>query len=99
MMSYLKVDVYSCIIMYLLLLLIDDMFDYRGCTVPEGEYGYISRTLSMSVLQHLCNSFKVIIHYCIACNYTSITVLLIRQCVVRYWCYQFHISEALELTR
>ena len=26
----------------------------------EGECGYISKTLSMSVLQHLCNSCKLI---------------------------------------
>ena len=37
------------------------MHDFRGCAVPEGEYGYISKTPSTTVLQHLCNILKSIV--------------------------------------
>ena len=38
--------------------LTDIYAQFRGHTVPEGECEYISKTLSMSVLQHLYNTFN-----------------------------------------
>ena len=35
-----------------------------GRTVPEGECRYISKTLSTSVLQHLCNTFNSRVLHC-----------------------------------
>ena len=37
----------------------------RGHTTPEGECGYISKTLSTSVLQHLCNIFNSRVLHCL----------------------------------
>ena len=36
----------------------------QECTVPEGECGYVSKTLNTSVLQHLCNTFNSHVLHC-----------------------------------
>ena len=37
----------------------------RGHTAPKGEFGYISKTPSTSVLQHLCNTFNSRVLHCL----------------------------------
>ena len=46
----------------------------RFLRVPEGECGYISKTLSTAVLQQLCNIFKSIV----AVVLVTIEMLLLR---------------------
>ena len=57
-MNFTKVHVYICCNMA-----VRDLTDIYVHTTPErpmcdqGEYGYISKTLSTTMLQHLCNVF------------------------------------------
>ena len=37
----------------------------QECAAPEGECGYVSKTLSTSVLQHLCNAFNSYVQQCL----------------------------------
>ena len=41
------------------------MHNSRGhCVAPKGECGYIIKTLSMCMLQHLCNMFSSCVQHC-----------------------------------
>ena len=51
--------------------------DSRGRTAPKGEYGYISKTSSMAVLQHLCNISKELL-LCSACNARDVVTKVLR---------------------
>ena len=69
----------------------------RGRTAPEEECGYISKTLSTSVLQHLCNTFNVCVQLCAyLLKHNSIASNVLHSKMPPYWS---HISEAEEKTQ
>ena len=51
-------DIYIYIYIYIY------MHDFRGPAASEGECGYISKTPSTSMLQHLCNTFNSCVYRC-----------------------------------
>ena len=66
--------------------------------MPEGEWGYISKTLSSSVLQHLCNTFNSLVPHCsLLARHHNIASKVLRGNKVLP--YQHHLLEAEEKMR
>ena len=65
----------------------------QRCTAPEGECGYINKTLSTSVLQHLCNTFNSCVLHCLqlARHNNVASKVLHGNKTLPYW---YHLSKA-----